>query len=109
VLERHRGRPAHPRPGGRRRPDADHRLRQLSGLVAAGRLIVFSTVRRSKDDQEGEVNDVRFVKDGEALSLPEATAWCRCRRRWSGCGLPAAARAAGVESRVTAHSGRIGL
>ena len=49
------------------------------------------TVRRSKTNQEGEVNDVRFVKDGVGARPSDAarshesgsppTAWCRCRRR----------------------------
>ena len=48
------------------------------------------TVRRSKTNQEGETNDVRFVKDGVARALRAlrpprvrnpATARCRCRRR----------------------------
>ena len=45
------------------------------------------TVRRSKTNQEGEVNDVRYVKDGVARALrtlrlrSRATTWCRCRRR----------------------------
>ena len=49
------------------------------------------TVRRSKTNQEGEVNDVRYVKDGVARAVrtlrtpsrvrSRETAWCRCRRR----------------------------
>ena len=47
------------------------------------------TVRRSKTNQEGDVNDVRFVQDGLARALrtlpprvrSQATVWCRCRRR----------------------------
>ena len=34
---------------------------------------------------------------------------CRSRRRWWGCGSPLRPGAAGVEPRVTAHSGRVGL
>ena len=55
------------------------------------------TVPRSKTNQEGEVNDVRFVKDGVGARDPDttrrresgsrATTWCRCQRRWSGCDL----------------------
>ncbi len=79
---------------------------------------VLVTVRRSKTNQEGEVNG-RAVRER----------WCRARppdaaRRMSpepsdrgvplsaqmiGLRFTAAALVAGVESRVTAHSGRVGL
>ena len=79
---------------------------------------ILVTVRRSKTNQEGEVKDVRFVKDGVARALrtlraatgPEAgdrvvpLSAQMIRLRFT-----AAARAAGVESRVTAHSGHVGL
>ena len=49
------------------------------------------TVRRSKTNQEGEMTDVRFVKDGVVRALrtlraaprvrSPVTAWCRCRPR----------------------------
>ncbi len=76
------------------------------------------TVRRSKTDQEGEVNDVRFVKDGVARALRtlRAAASPEPRARvvplsaqMIGLRFTSAAVAAGVEGRVTAHSGRIGL
>ena len=69
---------------------------------------ILVTVRRGKTNQEGETKDVRFVKAGVARALrssgpPRArrrmTRSCRSRRRWWGCGLRAAARAAGVERR----------
>ena len=75
-------------------------------------------VRISKTNQEGEVNDVRFVKDGVGRAL------CTLRAATSPepvdrvvplsaqmveLRFTAAAQAAGVERRVTAHSGRVGL
>ncbi len=57
---------------------------------------VLVTVRRGKTNPEGEARDVRFVKDDVARALRTLqvaaspggprTAWCRCRRRWWGCG-----------------------
>ena len=79
---------------------------------------ILVTVRRSKTNQEGEVNDVRFVKDGIARALrtlraatsPEPAARVvPLSPQMIGLRFTAAARAAGVESRVTAHSGRVGL
>ena len=76
------------------------------------------TVLRSKTNQEGEVNDVRFVKDGVARALRTLRAArspepddrvVRLSAQMVGLRFTAAARAAGVESRVTAHSGRVGL
>ena len=79
---------------------------------------VLVTVRRSKTNQEGEVNDVRFVKDGVARALRTlrgATSPEPGKRvvplsaQMIGLRFTAAAQVAGVESRVTAHSGRVGL
>ena len=52
---------------------------------------ILITVRRSKTNQEGEMTDVRFVKDGVVRALrtlraaprvrSPVTAWCRCRPR----------------------------
>ena len=79
---------------------------------------ILVTVRRSKTNQEGEVNDVRFVKDGVARALrtlraattPEpADRVVPLSAQTVGLRFTTAARAAGIESRVTAHSGRIGL
>ena len=80
---------------------------------------ILITVRRSKTSQEGEVNDVRFVKDGVARALSGHCAPPRVRSpgdrvvplsaQMVGLRFTAAAHAAGIESRVTAHSGRVGL
>ena len=76
------------------------------------------TVRRSKTNQEGEVNDVRFVKDGVARAIRTLRAATSpepgdrvvpLSAQMVGLRFTAAAQAAGVESRVTAHSGRVGL
>ena len=83
-------------------------------------------VRRSKTDQDGTAADVRYLKNGCAVALrqlrdritvqrsglrPDATAPVlgglngqSIARR-----LTAAARAAGIEGRITGHSGRVGL
>ena len=79
---------------------------------------VLVRVRVSKTNQDGEVNDVRFVKDGVARALrtlraatsPEpADRVVPLSAQMIGLRFTAAAQAAGVESRVTAHSGRVGL
>ena len=71
------------------------------------------SVRRSKTNQDGEVNDVRFVKDGVARALRTlrtATApepgdrVVPLSAQMVGLRFTAAAEAAGVEKRVTAHS-----
>ena len=76
------------------------------------------TVRRSKTNQEGEVNDVRYVKDGVARAVQTLRAVTSpepgdrvvpLSAQMIGLRFTAAAQAAGVESRVTAHSGRVGL
>ena len=76
------------------------------------------TVRRSKTNQEGEVNDVRFVKDSVARALrmlrtatsPEpGDRVVPLSAQMIGLRFTATARVAGIESRVTAHSGRVGL
>ena len=76
------------------------------------------TVRRSKTNQEGDVKDVRFMKDGVARALrtlrhattPEpGDRMVPLSAQMVGLRFTAAAQAAGVETRVTAHSGRIGL
>ena len=75
-------------------------------------------VRRSKTDQEGTAADVRYLKNGAAVVVwairPPAPAddapvlgglnGQSIARR-----LTAAARAAGIEGRITGHSGRVGL
>ena len=79
---------------------------------------ILVTVRRSKTSQEGEVNDVRYVKDGVARALRTLRAATTpgpgdrvvpLSPQMVGLRFTVAARAAGVESRVTAHSGRVGL
>ena len=79
---------------------------------------ILVTVRRSKTNQEGDVNDVRFVKDGVARALRTLRATTApepgdhvvpLSAQMIGLRFTAAAQAAGVESRVTAHSGRVGL
>ena len=76
------------------------------------------TVRRSKTNQAGETNDVRFAKDGVARAVrtlraatsPEpAGRVVPLSAQMVGLRFTAAARAAGLERRVTAHSGRVGL
>ena len=76
-------------------------------------------VRTSKTNQEGDAADVRYLKNGAAKAIrtvradrPDAAPTDRVvglsplqiQRRFT-----AAARAAGIEARVTAHSGRVGL
>ena len=79
---------------------------------------ILVTVRRSKTNQEGEVNNVRFVKDGVARALRTLRAATSpepgdrvvpLSAQMIGLRFTAAAMVAGVESRVTAHSGRVGL
>ena len=79
---------------------------------------ILVTVRRSKTNQEGETKDVRFVKDGvararrtlQADTSPEPDDQVvPLSPQMVGLRFTAAARAAGVESRVTAHSGRAGV
>ena len=79
---------------------------------------ILVTVRRSKTNQEGQVNDVRFVKDGVARALRTLRAasspepgdrMVPLSAQMIGLRFTAAALVAGVESRVTAHSGRVGL
>ena len=80
---------------------------------------VLITVRTSKTNQEGDTADVRFLKNGAAAAVrtlrtdrPDAAPTDRViglsplqiQRRFT-----AAARAAGIEARLTAHSGRVGL
>ena len=80
---------------------------------------VLLTVRTSKTNQEGDAADVRYLKNGAAnairtLRAADADAAptdrviglspLQIQRRFT-----AAARAAGIEARVTAHSGRVGL
>ena len=79
---------------------------------------ILVTVRRSKTNQDGETNDGRYLKDGAARavrSLRSAAAPAPAGRvvplsaQMIGLRFTAAAEAAGLERRVTAHSGRVGL
>ena len=79
---------------------------------------ILITVRCSKTDQTGDARDVRFVKDGVARAiraLRDATdhepgdRMVPLSPQAVGMRFTAAAFAAGVEHRVTAHSGRVGL
>ena len=107
-----------PRPRRRGRGiESDPVERGRLDAVIAG-LLFLVTVRRSKTNQEGEVNDVRFVKDGVARALRTLRAVMSpepgdhvvpLSAQMVGLRFTAAAQAAGVESRVTAHSGRVGL
>ena len=80
---------------------------------------VLITVRTSKTNQEGAAADVRYLKNGAAKAIrtlrtdrPDAAPTDRViglsplqiQRRFT-----AAARAAGIEAHLTAHSGRVGL
>ena len=80
---------------------------------------VLITVRTSKTNQEGDTADVRYLKNGPAKAIctvradrPDAAPTDRVvglgslqiQRRFT-----AAARAAGIEAHLTAHSGRVGL
>ena len=89
--------------------------RDVTEATTPGAILV--TVRRSKTDQEGAAADVRYLKNGAAdavlaLRPEDADPGARvfgltprsiCRR------FTAAAAAAGIEARLTAHSGRVGL
>ena len=78
---------------------------------------VLLTVRTSKTNQEGDAADVRYLKNGAAKAIRTlrddddaptdrviGLSPLQIQRRFT-----AAARAAGIEARVTAHSGRVGL
>ena len=78
---------------------------------------VLVTVRTSKTNHEGDAADVRYLKNGPAKAIRTLRAAdaaptdrviglspLQIQRRFT-----AAARAAGIEARVTAHSGRVGL
>ena len=78
---------------------------------------VLITVRTSKTNQEGDTADVRYLKNGAAKAIRTLRAAdaaptdrviglspLQIQRRFT-----AAAHAAGIEARLTAHSGRVGL
>ena len=79
---------------------------------------ILVTVRRSKTNQEGDVHDVRFVKDGVARALRTLRAATSpepgdrlvpLSAQMIGLRFTVAAVTACAESRVTAHSGRVRL
>lgn len=83
-----------------------------AGLPGAARV----TIRRSKANQDGAAGDVRIVKNGPAAALLELAADVEPDARiipLSGHQvarrLEAAGRAAGIDRRLTGHSGRVGL
>ena len=103
--------------GGLRRSEAAAvEWRDVTPATTEGGILV--TVRRSKTDQEGTAADVRYLKNGAAaavLALRPAAAEPTARvfdglMPWSlGRRFTAAAAAAGIKARLTAHSGRVGL
>ena len=79
---------------------------------------VLLTVRTSKTNQEGDAADVRYLKNGAAKAIRTLRAAAAAAPADRVIGLSplqiqrrftAAARAAGIEARLTAHSGRVGL
>ena len=79
---------------------------------------IFLTVRRSKTDPEGTAADVRYLKNGAAAAVlalrpaeadPTARVFGGLTPRSLGRRFTAAAKAAGITARLTAHSGRVGL
>ena len=77
---------------------------------------VLLTVRTSKTNHAGDAADVRYLKNGPATAIRTLRAAAAPTDRVVGLSplqiqrrFTAAARAAGIEARVTAHSGRVGL
>ena len=80
------------------------------------------TVRQSKTNQEGDAADVRYLKNGAAKAIrtlrtdldqrtplpTDRVDRVRPRCRFS-AGSPPPPHTAGIEARLTAHSGRVGL
>ena len=103
--------------GGRRRSEVSA-LRWADVADAGDGDGILVTVRRSKTNEEGETNDVRYLKDGAARAvrtLRVGTSPEPARRvvplspQMIGLRFTVAAAVAGIERRVTAHSGRVGL
>ena len=105
------------RPGPRCAPATQVQWRDVSDATDGDGVLV--TVRTSKTNQEGDAADVRYLKNGAAKAIRTLRAAAadaaptdrviglsplQIQRRFT-----AAARAAGIEARVTAHSGRVGL
>ena len=103
--------------GGLRRADAAAlEWRDVAPATTAGAILV--TVRRSKTDQEGTAADVRYLKDAAAAAVlalrpadpaPTARVFGGRTPQQLGRRFTAAAAAAGLHGRLTAHSGRVGL
>ena len=103
--------------GGLRRGDAAAlEWRDVAPATTAGAILV--TVRRSKTDQEGTAADVRYLKRGAAAAVlalrpadaaPHARVFGGLTPQQLGRRFTAAAAAAGLPGRLTAHSGRVGL
>ena len=103
--------------GGLRRGDAAAlEWRDVAPATTAGAILV--TVRRSKTDQEGTAADVRYLKSGAAVAVlalrpadaaPTARVFGGRTPQQLGRRFTAAAAAAGLPGRLTAHSGRVGL
>ena len=103
--------------GGLRRADAAAlEWRDVAPATTAGAILV--TVRRSKTDQEGTAADVRYLKSGAAVAVlalrpadaaPTARVFGGRTPQQLGRRFTAAAAAAGLPGRLTAHSGRVGL
>ena len=73
---------------------------------------ILVTVRRSKTNQVGETSDVRYLKNGAARAAAAPAPEGRVvplSPQAVGLRFTSAAQAAGLERRVTAHSGRVGL
>ena len=104
--------------GGRRRSEVSAlEWRDVADASDGDGLLL--TVRTSKTNQEGNAADVRYLKNGAAQAIRTLRAAAaadaptdrviglsplQIQRRFT-----AAARAAGIEAHLTAHSGRVGL
>ena len=104
--------------GGLRRSEAAAlEWRDIAPAATEDAMLV--TVRRSKTDQEGTAADVRYLKNGAAAAAvlalrpaevdPTARVFGGLTPRSLGRRFTAAAKAAGIEARLTAHSGRVSL
>ena len=103
--------------GGLRRSEAAA-LRWADVRKAADGRGLLVQVRRSKTDQEGTAADVRYLKNGAAVVVwairppspaDDAPVLGGLNGQSVARRLAAAARAAGIEGRITGHSGRVGL
>ena len=90
--------------------------RDIAPATTAGAILL--TVRRSKTDQEGTAADVRYLKDAAAKAVlalqpadvdPTTRVFGGLTPQQLGRRFTAAAKAAGIPARLTAHSGRVGL